>query len=203
NLYAASKLEAEKLAVDARARGVVVNIFRAGNLTFQSHNGKFQENIGDNAVYIMMRALIRLGIMPDSQEEVLDFAFIDYSARAINLIMGIGSLANRTFHIHNSNGTSLYKLGEMINLAGFPVRSISYMEYLDSMLENYQDPDLRKYVDNLVLHTHMMDSSEGTEIEVVSEWTDVLLERLDFHWPQLSAEHVKKMLEHCKDVKFL
>jgi nucleoside-diphosphate-sugar epimerase len=64
NVYANSKLQAEKLVLEAAKRGLAVNVFRPANLTCHSLTGKFQINIDSNAFYRMIKAMLLLGKAP-------------------------------------------------------------------------------------------------------------------------------------------
>ncbi|HWQ62829.1 MAG TPA: amino acid adenylation domain-containing protein, partial [Methanospirillum sp.] len=69
NPYVKSKFEAEKLVQNARKQGLITTIFRAGNITFDSETGSFQQNVEDNAFFQQIRAYVNLGLVPDQYDQ--------------------------------------------------------------------------------------------------------------------------------------
>lgn len=67
NPYPKTKLEAEKIVLETRDKGINVNVFRVGNIGFDSKTGRFQENIEQNALYSMMKSYIRIGLVPNGK----------------------------------------------------------------------------------------------------------------------------------------
>ncbi len=43
----------------------------------------------------------------------------------------------------------------------------------------------------------------GTITKHVSDRTNLILNNLGFEWPQLNKDHIQKMLEYCKKIKFI
>ena len=82
NPYPKTKLEAEKIVLETRDKGINVNVFRVGNIGFDSKTGRFQENIEQNALYSMMKSYIRIGLVPEMERDI-DFACVDDVSQAI------------------------------------------------------------------------------------------------------------------------
>ncbi|MCP4157459.1 MAG: NAD-dependent epimerase/dehydratase family protein, partial [bacterium] len=205
NLYIETKVEAEKLVLEARQKGIHANIMRVGNLIFHSQTGKFQENIEDNAFYSQLKAFIKIGALPDLKFEQLEFSFIEYTAEAVCLLFSREKLRNETYHLRNPNHISYAQLAQYIRKSetGIQLNPLPALEILDFLMDNYENKSISRYIEHLILHSGIGGKQEDGFLKVVSGKSDGLLEKLGFHWPHLSGKHVKKMLLHCKDVNFL
>ena len=82
NVYVQTKLEGEKVAIEARKNGVNTSIYRVGNLVFNSKTGKHQENLDDNGFYQTLKSYLNIGYIPDIIDEV-EMSYINYTAKAI------------------------------------------------------------------------------------------------------------------------
>lgn len=203
NYYAQTKLEAEKLILKARERGLNCNIYRLGNITFNSHSGVFQENIGDNAFYSLMRSYIKLNAMPDLKAEDLDFSFVDYVCNSIIELMKVNNLKNETFHIYNPNCISLSSMRSILNDIGFNIKELNYDKFLDLMYEGYSNPKLAPFIETILLHTHAIEQIGETAFNVNCDKTILILKELGFNWPSVNSDHIKNMIEYCKKVNFI
>ena len=61
NVYIRSKFEAERKILDAILQGTDAYILRVGNLMPRMSDGKFQENVSENAYISRLKAFIKLG----------------------------------------------------------------------------------------------------------------------------------------------
>ena len=61
NYYLKTKLESEELVVQARTRGLKGNIYRIGNITFDTERGRLQSNIEENAFFTVLKSFVNLG----------------------------------------------------------------------------------------------------------------------------------------------
>ncbi|MCP4155594.1 MAG: NAD-dependent epimerase/dehydratase family protein, partial [bacterium] len=203
DVYNRSKWEAERVILQAREEGVSANIFRVGNLVFHSKTGVFQENIGENAFYVMLRSLIKLGVMLEMGPGMLDFSFIDCAAAAVVRLFDKELLLNRTYHIHNPVDTGLTQLGHMLQREEIPLDIVEFPVFLDRLADAYREAEQRPHVEHLLLHSGLFEKGGGSPVEISSLCTDGLLEKLGFKWPPLNEKHIKKMIEHCRKVSFL
>ncbi|MGG0262724.1 SDR family oxidoreductase, partial [Bacillus mycoides] len=82
NVYVESKFLAEKLVRKAMRDGVLATVYRVGNLVGRTQDGKFQQNIGDNAFYRLIKALLLLQKAPDFPTYI-DLVPVDFGSKAI------------------------------------------------------------------------------------------------------------------------
>lgn len=101
SVYTQSKLEAERLAVQACLRErIPVTVYRVGNLVGRSDNGMFQPNIGSNAFYRMLKAMLLLGKAPRVRA-LMDLTPVDYAGASIAALLLRPDTAGELFHICN------------------------------------------------------------------------------------------------------
>ena len=204
--YGESKLEAEKLIVEARNQGLNCNIFRVGNIMGHSITGKFQENIEDNGLYTIIRSMIKMNIFPDSSQGEIDFTYIDYVSRSICLLFNRDQLSNETYHLMNMDKTSFHELGEAAKSSGLPVKIASYGEFIDFMSDHYADEYMGPYIHHLLLHFGFFEELEEKErahVVMLSDKTEWLLKQFGLVWRKPDQEQLKKILDHCIEVQFI
>jgi len=202
-VYTRSKLEAEKKVLSYRARGLNASIYRIGRVGFHSETGKFQKNIEESALYIRLKAIISLGLLPELVTLSLGHVtFVDYLARAIAAIITGLQFSNETFHINNPAELLAQNLKPVI-----PLKKVSFEEFLLFLDSSIEDPGKRPLIEGLLLHYGMFDrfirNKRFVRTVVVKDRTDRILKELGFEWPGLDDEHIKKMIMHCKEVGFL
>jgi thioester reductase-like protein len=204
NYYLITKFEAEKLISNARADGLNCNVFRVGNIVFDSETGKFQENITDNAFYKLIRAGIKLGLIAEMSLQTRDFSCADYVSKAIALLFDKSNLKNETYHISNPYRVATFELESAAKDLGYVVKIVPLDEFLDYITENVENSTIETYIADMLLHAHVLaNSSDVTNFRIESSKTETVLKGLGFEWPQLNHQHIYRMLEHCKKVDFI
>ncbi len=204
NYYSQTKFEAEKMVVKAREEGVNANVFRVGNLVFDSATGIFQENITNNAFYAVIRSCINLGCFPETTEKNINFSFIDQVAKAVVLLFDRKKLQNETYHLYNSHTVSMSFVAGLINQAGVKINIIPPAEFVENLLKKYDDEDKTDDITQILVHTNMLSGSmEKTSFTLLNNKTDVILKAAGFEWSRLDCKKIKLMLEHCMKVGFI
>ncbi|MCA0756975.1 thioester reductase domain-containing protein [Paenibacillus sp. N4] len=204
--YGESKLEAEKLMVEARNKGFICNIYRVGNIMGHSETGRFQENIEDNGLYTIIQSMAKMGIFPDSRQGEIDFTYIDYVSRSICLLFNREQLKNETYHLMNMDKTSFYELGEAAKASGLSVKTAPYEQFIDFMSDNYTDERLGPYIHKLLLHFGFFEErveEAHAHVVMLSDKTEWLLKQFGLVWRRPNREQLKKVLEHCIEVQFI
>ncbi|NEW07693.1 amino acid adenylation domain-containing protein [Paenibacillus sp. SYP-B3998] len=134
NVYSDSKLQAEKLVLDSSKRGLAVTLYRPGNLTCHSENGRFQRNIDSNSFYRMIKAMLLLGKAPKANWYV-DFTPIDYGSKAMVELAFQPETIGQVLHICNPNQILYTDLIQMINACGYPVETMDFASYTKWLLD--------------------------------------------------------------------
>ena len=204
NYYVQTKFEAEKMLVKAREEGVTANVFRVGNLVFDSDTGIFQENITNNAFYAVIKSCINLGCFPEITERTINFSFIDQVAKGVVLLFDKKKLKNETYHLYNSNTVSMSSVATLINQVGVPVQTLPPAEFFENLLEKYDDQETADDITQILVHTNLLSGGmDKTSCILLNNKTDVILKAAGFEWSMLDREKVKLMLKHCMNVGFI
>ncbi|MGB8452383.1 MAG: amino acid adenylation domain-containing protein [Anaerocolumna sp.] len=204
NYYVMTKLEAEKQIVKAREKGIECNVFRVGNLVFDSNSGIFQENIQDNAFYSLVKSMIKLGYFPAITDKTMDFSFVDQVAKAVVLLFDRKNLKNETYHLFNSHQINMISFAQFLNQAGVDVQTMPVEEFTAYLLEKYDEEEARQEVSRILVHSNIFfEGASKTLFLLKNRKTDGILKALGFEWPLLNSKRVKLMIEHCKKVGFM
>ncbi|ALC81181.1 type I polyketide synthase [Bacillus gobiensis] len=205
NHYPKTKLEAEKLVVEARKKGVNSNIFRVGNIVFDSKSGRFQENIEQNALYTMMKSYIEIGVVPEMEKDT-DFTCVDDVSRVIICLFDKEELKNETHHIYNPDHVSLADLLTIPDL-NLNVTKTSLEKFIDYIFDEKQMNRFASEIYHLQLHSvgdgqAVFGHAEQTVFHITAEKTNLLLKRMGFEWNKISSPLVRKMIEYGQQVEF-
>ena len=203
--YSKTKLLAEKLVFNARKEGLITNIYRIGNITFDSISGEFQQNINNNAFYLLLQSFVKLGLVPD-MEIRFDFSFVDYVSRAIALLFNLGNLQNEIYHIRNPHLLSISDMLTNENL-NIDVKKIPIDEFLDYLCENNNNKELTTYIQNLFIHMfgdlRITEDMNDSYVHMVQRKTNNLLYKLGFEWPKTKEFDFTNMINYCRKINFI
>ena len=201
NYYVQTKFAAEKQVEQARENGVNANIYRIGNIVFNSENGQFQENIHDNGFYNTVKAFIGLGAVPEAGQDT-DLSYVDQVSRAIITLFDKPALHNETFHIYNPNRIGMSDM--LAKRSEFSVMPLPMDRFLDYLFERYEQKADREAVENVMLHSGWMDEGTAqTSFVHAAERTTAVLGYLGFTWTAPGDTQITSMLNHCREVGFL
>ncbi|MDP4177079.1 MAG: amino acid adenylation domain-containing protein [Bacillota bacterium] len=204
NNYVNSKIEAEKVILEARNSGIDITVYRVGNLVFNSKNGNFQKNINQSAFYRLVKSVIEFGKIPNVEGIKLDFSYVDYVAKAFRLLFNRKLIIGKTLHLFNSNPTTMIELANFVHANGYSVEILPVEEFYDFVEDNFKKPQYSKNISNIILNTGVMTSAdEVTDIHVYQDLSIKILSALNFKWMSLDETLTKKMLSYCEEVGFL
>ncbi|MFC0214603.1 amino acid adenylation domain-containing protein [Paenibacillus chartarius] len=147
NVYTNSKLLAEKAVAEAIMAGLPCSIYRAGNLSCHSRNGRFQKNIHENFFYRMIKAFLLLGKAP-AVNAYVDISPIDFASTFMVSLMKQRTLG-AIYHICN------------------PVQE-RYEAFIESLKEQGYTIDLlpSKEFEKWILTEGMNVSKEGVQLAI-------------------------------------
>jgi len=129
--YNQSKWVGERLALEARRRGLPVAIYRPARITGASDTGA--SNLGDY-LNAWIRGCVQLGLAPRLPEEAFDMAPVDFVSRAIvRLALGAGD-ANGAFHFFNPHRLPIAEAVAALRAAGLGLREVDYGEWRAALL---------------------------------------------------------------------
>ncbi|MGB3183761.1 MAG: amino acid adenylation domain-containing protein [Cyclobacteriaceae bacterium] len=194
--YVSSKRKGEKILTGARMQGVNVNIYRVGNLSYDSETGIFQHNMEDNAFYSQLKAYLTLGYMP---REVGSFEItpVNEAAMAFTMLFDKADLSSQTFHIFNPNRLTADRLSDYLQKTGLPLQLVSLPDFTDKILAEYDKNE--QLISRLLLHIGLLDNAEqtGTVRIPLNSATVSLLKQYGFEWKEINSLQIEKMATYA------
>ncbi len=191
NNYIKTKYEAENAVITARKQGITTNIFRLGNLVFDTEKGKYQENISTNAFFILLKAFVKTGIINNLIDKA-ELSYIDTTVKGILALYNRKNLKNEIYHLYNFKRERLSN----ILMDKFPFLKLKHLDFdrfIDEIYILYDDPNLNSYVRDILTHFGFFDQQNSTEFEVLTEKTEYLLKRCNIIWKPLKNIGFDKM----------
>lgn len=182
NVYIHSKYKAEELVLIARSEGLKANIFRIGNLTWRTRDGKFQINAGTNGFVQRCRGLLKLGMYGERLADyTIDFTPVDACARAY-VGLCFNKKVNNVYHMYNHHTYSLQTLSRMYS---FRISKVPQCEFERKLKACKDDKDIA------VLGFYNSMAAISSDIPISSEFTVNELKKLGFRWPKAGLRYLR------------
>ena len=205
NYYHKTKIISEKLIQLSRQRGTDARIFRVDDILFEYERGIMQENINNNAIALIIKSFLELGMIPDIAGFEYEFSYVDYTAKAIALLVSLSGMPVNNFHIGNNVSVELRKCLSDSTL-DIHADVVPLKEFLDKGIEMFESNDPKyELFDQIVIH-----GMNGGNIDlnyrasdVGSELTRRILEKYGFTWPALTSVVMNKFVVHCEKIGFI
>ena len=194
NVYIHSKYRAEEAVIEARAKGLCANIYRIGNLTWRSEDGKFQINSEDNGFLRRIRAIVKLGLYHENMDKYpMDLTAVDECADAF-VRLSLAGRTNEIYHLFNHNYLSTKALFDYLGVA---YRHVSSNEMIETAFANTDDRDIHVYL------FYMIISGRSHNIEMRNDFTLSRLAECGFLWTIPDKRYLslsdKQARGHCLD----
>jgi len=205
NVYIRTKFEAEVLILNALDNGLNATIFRVGVLTGSYADGKFQTNIGQNAFYRQLKAIIMLEAIPyDFLQEHLEFTPVDYCARAIVQLIQLNTTSMPVFHVFNHKTINFGQMLQLFEALGVSIKAVPQKTF-DSLLVSSSTTDLGKEILSGIISNLNITDTFGfvSNIKVDSAQTIKYFADIGFEWPDIDGKYIAKVLENMRDTGFL
>ncbi len=205
NIYVRSKFEAENIVLKAVKQGLKATIFRMGNLTGRYHDGHFQQNIGDNAFYSVIKSIVELGaISEDLLTEEIEFSPVDFCAKAVTGILKTTESDNRIFHIFNHKTISIKQLISIFSNLGIKIKVLN-QKAMDILVKESSN-DKTKSLALLGIMVYLKETGElaySPTINISSNLSVKYLIMLGFEWPEVDRTYMSKILDYLTKTNFL
>ena len=203
NVYIKTKFEAEKSVLSSIQNGLNAYIFRVGNLMPRFTDGKFQQNIKENAYLNRLLAFLEIGSIPDSLiNGYLEFTPIDYTADAILKLISYPSKKNRIFHLFNDNHIKISEFLNLLKLYNYIIDIVPEEDF-KTKVKNILNDDSRKSILNNLINDFDKDLNlyYSTNIILKSELTKKYLDHIGFVWPTIDSNYIKKLITCIESLK--
>ena len=129
--YTETKWVGEKLAQEARQRGIPVTIYRPGHITGDSVTGASNTN---DLLHTLVIICLRLGAAPLRDVEI-DVTPVDYVAKALVELSFQPASVNCDFHLTNPVPMRTSELNEWMQQSDLGLEMVSYDEWRDRLLQ--------------------------------------------------------------------
>ncbi len=181
NVYIHSKYRAEEAVISARTKGLRANIYRIGNLTWRTSDGKFQKNSEDNGFLHRLHAMLKLGIYHENLDKYpMDLTPVDECADAFVRLSLLGK-TNEIYHLYNHN---FLDSRDMFTILGVPYRHTSALEMIETAFNNTDDRDIHVYL------FYMIISGRSQNVPMHNEFTLSRLEKTGFLWSKPDRKYL-------------
>ena len=199
NVYIKSKFDAERLVFNSILNGDDSYILRVGNLMPRYSDGKFQENIEDNAYINRLKSFINIECIPRNIiEAYLELTPIDYTAEAILKIIQYNNKNNRVFHLFNNNHVFIKQILNLLKRYDINIKIVESEEFkkiVKNILSGKSADILSTLVNDL---DKDMNLNYENKIKIKSEFTIKYLELCDFKWPLIKERYIEKIVKLLK-----
>ena len=180
------------------ARGELANasIYRIGNISFAADGERLQRNLGENAFFRQLVAFIRLGAVP--VELPASICHVDVVARALVALAASAAWTNENHHIETPRRDRLADFIRSGDGMADRVRACTFGEFLERLRNAIDEADMEsavaETVETLGLGSGRVRLTQGKRLVVVSDRTQVLLEKLGIAWPAIPPAGQNAML---------
>ena len=199
NVYIRSKFEAEKRILDAILKGTDAYILRIGNLMPRLSDGKFQENIDENAYISRLKTFVKMGCIPDYLlNSYLEFTPIDSTAQAVLKIMQFSNKENRIYHVFNHNHVyikDLIKIMSILNTKIEVIKNEEFKQKIKDILNSPKSDFLGTLINDLDKDLNL---NYDSKIKLNSKHSIELLELYGFKWPKIDKKYIMNILKLIK-----
>ena len=197
NGYNLSKWVAERILERARDRGAWVNIYRPGNIAFNSTTGVCQPH--KNRLMLMLKGSMQLGQVPDFSMS-FDLMPVDFLARFIGFHASRYQPAHAVFNLHNPEPLSWGNYVSAFREAGSDFEMVSVSEWqiqlkrVDS--ENALFGVLGFYLDGL-------EEDIGDISMIAYQNAHAGVQRMGECYPPKTPALLRKGCEYLKEIAFI
>ncbi|QKF50449.1 non-ribosomal peptide synthetase [Pseudomonas graminis] len=197
NGYNLSKWVAERILERARDRGAWVNIYRPGNIAFNSTTGVCQPH--KNRLMLMLKGSMQLGQVPDFSMS-FDLMPVDFLARFIGFHASRYQPAHAVFNLHNPEPLSWSNYVSAFREAGSGFEMVSVSEWQTQLKrvdsENALFGVLGFYLDGL-------EEDIGDISMIAYQNAHAGVQRMGECYPPKTPALLRKGCEYLKEIAFI
>lgn len=198
--YARTKFLAEKAVRKAMESGSCATIHRVGFVAADSHTGKFQQNIDDNAMYRYMKAILHMGVAPYLPAVPLDFIPVNYVAQAIVAFAGSSEWAGKTTHLVNPVPIMHYDLIRSFQALGYPIRLMQMEDYTEKVFTLSESELYQRELKNII---QFRDINSALVTQVNSVATQNGAQKMGLKCPPPDTLWIERFLTHAIEVGYI
>ncbi len=194
NNYIKSKLEAEKLCLQARNNSIICNIYRIGNLLINTDTQLPQKNIDENASISILKSVLKFKLIAESKNEI-EISPVNLTAKFLISLVDVNNLKNEIFHLYNPKK---FRISELLSNTNNQIKTCSDKKFIHFLKEKYEKENEKEYIEKIFLHFGWLDQQENhkkIKPYIFQEKTNIILKKLNLAWPEIDALQLKKLIE--------
>lgn len=193
--YEKTKFEAEKLIRAFFKSGGIGKIYRVGHIAADSVNGKFQQKIGQNRIFQLLRGIILSKKIPRDYFESVSFSHVDIVAKGIaNFCMEYTQSTLQCIHLENSQYLSFMEISEMLKQMGYEI-DLADMTAVKMFLSNFEGDVKEKRILDLMYNWLQRYADHPRNVSYVQRDSLDTIARSGVYFPKTDLEWFSKMIK--------
>ena len=203
NQYISSKMLAERLVLEAIAKGRVdAKVIRVGTLAPRDEDGEFQINYLSNSFMGRLRSYWMLGAFPYSgMGGEVRMGPIDTSADAF-LRLATTPKDCTVFNAINCNSTPMINIILEMIRKGMEIRLVENDEFKAILEKAEQDPEKVQVLQSLLAYQNKRVQKAAFTTEASCEYTTQVLAREGFFWNITDAPYIERFVDSLETLGF-
>ena len=204
NVYIYTKFEAEMKIFEEIQKGLDACILRIGNITNRYSDGKFQINVSENAFINRIKAILKLGVIPENfLKHKLEFTPVDCCAEAIVKIVE-NDPEFTVLHLFNNNFIGIDEILKTLKDIEKEVNPVSNEEFKEKIDLALKDIKTKNEINGIIT-----DLDENKTLNLINyvipncDMTCSYLEKIGYKWPIIDNEYIKKYIQYFEKIKYI
>lgn len=191
NIYIKSKFEAEYHIYSAMKTGLHASIYRLGNITARSTDGKFQENDTQNAFLNRIVAFAKLQKIPqDFANLSIDLSPVDDCSKIITSLLQYESTYGKVFHIFNNNRINVSGILEYLENFGKHIDIIPTEEFNDFISKFPMKSAVLGIINDITSNIAKFQNN----VKLKNDFTVSYMKQYDLNWSMPDIDYLNKFL---------
>ena len=205
NIYVLSKFLSERLILENIINNSLeAKIIRVGNITSRYSDGHFQINVSENAFINKIHSFLQIKSVPDYLlKQLIEFTPVDLCAEAI-VKLGCSKTNFNIFHLFNNNFITFEYLISIASKLGLNIKTVNENEFKNLVHELVKIENKKDYVSGIINDFDKTGKlNYNSSVEIKNEITNSVLENINFKWPIINENYIKKYIFYLKSIGYL
>ena len=161
-------------------------------------DGKFQENIDENAFINRIRTFLKLKVLPDNISKInLEFTPVDSAATAILKTIYYAKENNIIYHIFNHKYICINDFINILSNIGIDIKLIDSSEF-QKMIKQLLNSSKEDILTTLINELDKDSNLNYDKIIIDSNYTIKFLKKYGFEWQKIDDKYILNILKLIK-----
>lgn len=136
--------------------------------------------------------------------ESFDFTPVDHCGKAIVKLLKKNESLGRTFHLFNQNRTNVLQIIKLLEATGIKIKCLDKDEFKNLIKRISSDKSSKNDLKGIINDFNEESQLKfHTNVKLDSEITVSYLKQLNFEWPAINVEYIKKIVDYMRYVKYI